>query len=125
MTRRKLDNLLPIPNNGTTNATIEETIAGTTDEMIAGMIAETITETIGDLETIEAQIIGRIVDPFARDPHPEDRRKSSNPDPHSLQRWKPPIPYIIASRETSRLSVQAHMGRYSKRYTFTLRTRWP
>jgi hypothetical protein len=102
MTRRKLDNLLLIPNNGTTNATIEETIAGTTDEMIAGMTAETITETIGDLETIGAQIIGRIVGPFAHDPHLEDRRKSSNQDPHSLQRWKPPIPYIIASLETSR-----------------------
>lgn len=102
MTRRKLDNLLLIPNNGTTNATIEETIAGTTDEMIAGMTAETITETIGDLETIGAQIIGRIVGLFAHDPHLEDRRKSSNQDLHSLQRWKPPIPYIIASLETSR-----------------------
>lgn len=124
MTRRKLDNLRLIPNNGTTNAMIEETIAGTTDEMIVGMTAGTITETIGDLETIEAPIIGTIVGPFAHDPPLEDRRKSSNQDPHSLQRWKPPIPYIIASLETSQLSAQAHMGKYSKRYTFTLKTRW-
>ena len=125
MTRRKLDNLLLILNNGTTNAMIEKTIAETTDETIAGMIAETITEMIGGLETIEAQIIGRIAGPFAHDPHPEDRRKSSNQGPHSLPRWKPPIPYIIASLETSRSLAQGHMGKCSKRYTFTPRTKWP